>query len=114
MAEHKIPAGITRVSKGLYRTLDGLHEIRQEGKVWEVTELATGHQVGGQFSSRGLAVQALAEAGKLTTEAPSKVEVAERFAAEEAGRAEPDPTSKPKAKPRPTRRQPKAKATATA
>jgi hypothetical protein len=94
MAEHKIPAGIIRVSKGLYHTLDRRYEIRQDGKVWEVLEQATGHQVGGQFASRGLAVKSLADAGLLPTEAPRVQATSEQ---PEAARPDPTPAAqKPK------------------
>jgi hypothetical protein len=54
MAEHAMPKGIKRVEKGVYRTLDDRHEIRQDGKVWRLAELLGDSQVGlGEFASRG-------------------------------------------------------------
>jgi hypothetical protein len=73
MAEHKMPAGIKRVEKGVYQTLDGRHEIRQDGKVWRLVELLGDSQVGiGEFGSRGLAVAKLATDGKLPAETPKR------------------------------------------
>ncbi len=96
MAEHAMPKGIKRVEKGVYRTLDDRHEIRQDGKVRRLVELLGDSQVGlGEFANRGLAVAKLAEDGKLPAEAP-KVE---------------QPAEQPKR--RPTGRKSRSKAAAT-
>jgi hypothetical protein len=123
MAEHAMPAGIKRIGKGVYRTLDDRHEIRQEEKGWEVTELASGQRVGEPFKNRGLAVQALADAGKLPTEAP-KPEPEQPKAEEPKAETEPGPKAKhPEIDAkgdykggarRPTGRRPRQKATASA
>jgi hypothetical protein len=85
---HAMPKGIKRVEKGVYRTLDGRHEIRQDGKVWRLVELLGDSQVGiGEFSSRGLAVAKLAEDGKLPAEAPKGEEPAEQPQAEKPAEA---------------------------
>jgi hypothetical protein len=67
---HAMPKGIERVEKGVYRTLDDRHEIRQEKAGWEVTELASGQRVAEPFKNRGLAVAWLAEHDLLPLEAP--------------------------------------------
>jgi hypothetical protein len=100
---HKMPAGIKRVQKGVYRSLDDRYEVRDLGgkatQRWALY-LLEGDQVleRGTFASRGDAVKSLADAGLLPSEAPK------------ADSARPAP----EAKPRPTRRQPKVKATASA
>jgi hypothetical protein len=77
-ASHKMPAGIKRVEKGMYRTLDGRHEIRQYGRVWRLIELLGDSQVGlGEFPNRGAAVAKLAEDGKLPAEQPVPQQPAE-------------------------------------
>jgi hypothetical protein len=112
MAEHKMPVGIKRMSKGIYRTLDDRHEIRQDGKVWWLVELLGDTQVGlGEFASRAGAVAKLAEDGKLPTEAPKVEQPAEQPKAEEP-KAEPEKAQE-QPKRRPTSRKPRSKAAAT-
>lgn len=117
MAEHAMPKGIKRVEKGVYRTLDDRHEIRQEEKGWEVTELASGQPLAEPFKNRGLAVQALASKGLLPTEAPkAEAKPVEEMTAKELTEVKPElhPDAEPKAeepKRRPRTRKPRAKAT---
>jgi hypothetical protein len=102
MAEHKMPSGIKRVEKGVYQTLDGRHEIRQDGKVWRLVELLGDSQVGlGKFGSRGLAVAKLASDGKLPAEAPKREQP------EEQPKAEEPKAEEPKAEPEKAQEQPK-------
>ena len=74
MAEHKVPQGITRVEKGRWSTLDGLHEIRSDDKGWTVERTVDGDGPsvleGSPFKTRGAAVAKLAELGLLPLEAP--------------------------------------------
>lgn len=91
---HAMPSGIRRVEKGVYRTLDDRHEIRQDGKIWCLVELVGDSTVGiGEFGSRNAAVAKLAEDGKLPAEAPKPQEPKPAEA-----KAEPEKA------PRPTRR----------
>jgi hypothetical protein len=79
---HVMPSGIRRVEKGVYRTLDDRHEIRQDGKVWRLAELVGDSTVSvGEFGSRNAAVAHLTAQGQL-----------------------PKPDAKPEEAPRPTRR----------
>jgi hypothetical protein len=89
---HVMPSGIRRVEKGVYVTLDGRHEVRQDGKVWRLAELVGDSTVGiGEFGSRNAAVEQLARDGKLSAEAPK-----------------PEPKAEPAGQaPRPTRRRSK-------
>jgi hypothetical protein len=110
MAEHAMPKGIKRVEKGVYRTLDDRHEIRQDGKVWRLVELLGDSQVGmGEFASRGLAVAKLATDGKLPTEAPKAAQPEKPAEPAEAEKRE-EPREQPKR--RPTGRKPREKAVA--
>ncbi len=121
MAEHAMPKGIKRIEKGVYRTLDDRHEIRQDGKVWRLAELLGDSQVGiGEFPNRGAAVAKLAEDGKLPTEAPKPAaKPVSEMTASELTEVKPElhpDAEKPKEHPkrRPTGRKPRAKAVATA
>jgi hypothetical protein len=91
MAEHKMPAGIKRVQKGIYRTLDERHEIRQGDDGWTVESAVDGSP----FKSRGLAVQKLAELGLLPTEAPKPEEPAQAAEREEQPRQRPRTRKQP-------------------
>jgi hypothetical protein len=103
---HAMPAGIRRIEKGVYRTLDDRHEIRQYGKVWRLAELVGDSTVGiGEYGSRNAAVAALATDGKLP-EAPKPQEpkAAEEMPAKELTEVKPELHPDAEAKPRPTRR----------
>jgi hypothetical protein len=73
---HKVPAGIKRVEKGRWSTLDGLHEIRQGDKGWTVERTVDGDGPavleGSPFKTRGAAVEALAGRGLLPLEVPAE------------------------------------------
>jgi hypothetical protein len=82
MAEHAMPKGIKRLEKGRYVTLDGRHEIVQDGKTWKLVEVAGDTRVGiGEFPNRGAAVARLATDGKLPLEAPKADKPAEQLQA---------------------------------
>lgn len=96
MADHAMPKGIRREAKGVYVTLDGVHRIVQEGKVWKLVEVTGDTQVGiGDFNSRGDALRELAVRGLLPIEQPKAETKPEQPKAE----ATPDPTPAP-AKPK--------------
>jgi outer membrane biosynthesis protein TonB len=121
---HAMPQGIRRLEKGRYATLDGRHEIVQDGKTWKLVEVAGDTRVGiGEFASRGLAVAKLAEDGKLPTEAPKGEQPADQPKGEDQPKAE-QPAEEPKAeakaekpqeqpKRRPPSRKSRSKAAAT-
>ena len=103
--------------KGVYRTLDRQFEIRQADKPghWSVFRLVEGgaQQVAANVKGYDRALDRILEEPGVTREAlntapakPTKPELAERFAAEDASRAEPDPATERK------RRQRKQPATA--
>ena len=122
MAEqsHAMPKGIKRVEKGVYRTLDDRHEIRQDGKVRRLVELLGDSQVGlGEFPNRGAAVAKLAEDGKLPAEAPAEPKPVEEMTGKELTEVKPElhPDAKPGPTPAKRQRKPRAakpKATASA
>jgi hypothetical protein len=107
-------------SKGVYRTLDGSHEIRQADKKghWDVYRLVGGgaQRIAAEVKGYDRALDRILEEPGVTLEQlntapkveakPTKQELAERFAAEDASRAEPDPATERKP------RQRKAAATA--
>jgi hypothetical protein len=117
MVEYAMPKGIKRVEKGVYRTLDGRHEIRQDGKVWRLVELLGDSQVGlSEFASRGLAVAKLATDGKLPLEAPKPADQPEQPQAavteSKLGIGGKSGKQPEQPKPRPTGRKPRTKVAA--
>jgi hypothetical protein len=107
MAYERTKVKARNPEKGVYRTLDGSHEIRQADKPgqWSVFRLLDGgaQQVAANVKGYDRALDRILEEPGVTLETlntppakPTKQEQAERFAAEDASRAESDPATERK------------------